>query len=255
MPRIARSKAPLAVVYLVAGFLLLATALTSNAAAQSAVASPEAFPDCLGVDLRGAIDQGCGCNLGAPGVCGCDRSVTDVGCGCGKPGPNECGCDPNIIDQGCGCGKGLSCFGCTTPSGGKSIDLGCGCGLPGPGPCGCSPCSNLEANCRGGPLNINGVKHASNLFGTGFDDSHGVLADIPEYLEICTRALQATSWEYVMPYEVETATFQSTAGAVICSFRANSWTIKQCLGARGACNPPHIKALKCRCKTTDELAQ
>ena len=99
------------------------------------------------------------------------------------------------------------------------------------------------------------MKHASNLFGTGFDESHGVLADIPEYLEICTRALQATSWEYVMPYEVETATFQSTAGAVICSFRANSWTIKQCLGARGAGNPPHIKALKCRCKTTEELAQ
>lgn len=253
MPRIFPLKAPIGVVFLFLAALPIFSLPTQPLNAQLAVGSPEAFPDCLGVDLGGAIDQGCGCGQGAPGVCGCDRSVTDDGCGCGNSAPNECGCDPDIIDQGCGCGRGLSCLACTTPSGGKSLNLGCGCGLPGPGPCGCSACSNLGVNCRGGPLTINGVKHASNLFGTGFDDSHGVLADIPEYLEICSRALQATSWEYVMPYEVKTSTFQPATGNLVCSFRPNSWTIKQCQGARSVGNPPHITDIKCRCKTAAEL--
>ncbi len=256
MPRIFALKAPIGAVLSLAALLASSSTFlfSARALAQPTPRSPEAFPDCLGVDLGGAVDEGCGCNQGPPSACGCDRSITDSGCGCGNPSPNECGCDPNIIDQGCGCGQGLSCLNCTTPSGGKAVDLGCGCGLPGPGPCGCSPCSNLESNCRGGPLTINGVKHASNLFGTGFDDTHGVLADIPEYLEICARALQATSWEYVMPYEVQTSTFRPTTSRWICSFRANSWTIKQCQSARSAGNPPHVTAIKCRCKTEAELA-
>ena len=78
MPRIVRSKAPPAVVYLVAGFLLLATALTSNAAAQSAVASPEAFPDCLGVDLGGRYRSG----LRLQPECSWSVRLRQIGNGC-----------------------------------------------------------------------------------------------------------------------------------------------------------------------------
>ena len=95
-----------------------------------------------------AINQGCGCNLPAPGECGCNLSVvkvcgecggsfnacgdcstTDQGCGCGQPAAGACGCNLSIVNQGCGCGNGTSCFGCDNiPNSGKT-DQGCGCGV------------------------------------------------------------------------------------------------------------------------------
>ena len=234
---------------------LLYLFLVAPVSAQSQVGSAENPRDCKGVDFGSNIkDNVGGCCLSGEMQCqrcgyqkseceqqfGCFTSVRNLGCGCGNPAPvcGKCGHTKTECEQSMGCGT-------------TATNQGCGCGKPAPGPCGCTACPPQEPPkqvlCNHAPVHLYRRWEISLHFGTGNNDSNGVLNDPVLYNDICQSVLGATSKSAVVPYEIHTSTFSSPGNNSICAYKPNSSTEKHCVNAKGVGNPAHIAQIKCRC--------
>ena len=249
-----------------------------SAWAQTQVNSPEGFYDCKGF-ANGAnvrdIEGGCCLPSEQTEATHCRRCRGKIGCepqnGCGNDAQAECGgCNlgNTAASYACGgCGDNTSCLsGCdnkpystkTTVCGVcdgsfnacgdcSTTDQGCGCGQLAPGPCGCSACPPPPASCNQAPVKFSNRNLISLHFGTGNNDSNGVLSDGPQYREICKNALGASSYDAVVYYDIHEAKFSSPGNNSICSYKPNSSTEKHCVNAKNVGNPKHISQISCRC--------
>ena len=182
-------------------------------------------------------------------IYGCNTSKTNVGCGCGNGTQcYDCAGTPHgtARNDGCGCGAGKSCYGCDlVPNSGKKVVCGvCGGQM---GPCGCSACPPPPPSCNHSPVAYGNRNLISLHFGTGNNDSNGVLSDVPQYREICKNALGASSYDAVVYYNIHEATFSSPGNNAICSYKPYSSTQKHCVNAKNVGNPKHIAQISCRC--------
>jgi len=243
--------------YQALSLFISSTLLLSSAFAQPQAGSSENSRDCKGVDFGQNIEDGfkncclrheiqcnrCGYQMTeCERQLGCGSTAVNRGCGCGNPGPvcGKCGYTMTKCEQLLGCGTTVS-------------DRGCGCGKPPPGACGCTACPPQPPkppppSCTHAPVHLWHRWNISLHFGTGNNDSNGVLNDTPMYYEICKSALGASSTAAVVPYEIHTSTFKSPGNNSICSYKPNSSSQKHCVSAKSVGNPPHIAQIKCRCK-------
>ena len=100
------------------------------------------------------------------------------------------------------------------------------------------------AQCARSSATVFGRNNVSSAFGTGFNDSVGVKAAVPEAQEVCRGALGASSTDFVRHANVASATFSSPGNNTFCYLLG---TQRICVNAKAHGNPPHINSLNCFC--------
>lgn len=109
-------------------------------------------------------------------------------------------------------------------------------------------------DCTSPPVKVRNKRdEISELFGTGFNDSNGVLLDGPQLAELCKNALRARTMDSVKWDTYEGVTFSSDGDNFLCRWKPSPpspriFSEKECLPARALGNAPHLGYMTCSCK-------
>ena len=109
-------------------------------------------------------------------------------------------------------------------------------------------------DCTSPPVKVRNKRdEISALFGTGFNDSNGVLLDGPQLAELCKNALRARTMDSVKWDTFEGVRFRSPGDNFLCRWKPSPpspriFSEKECLPARALGNAPHLGYMTCSCR-------
>lgn len=111
----------------------------------------------------------------------------------------------------------------------------------------CSPSEPYPPRCLSKPVRLTHRYKISAAFGSGSNDSVGVLYSHNEIYEVCRGALGAASVSDVVPYDGVPGIFASPGNNTIFRFAGGPTSERISRNAAEAGNPSHIAAISCRC--------
>ncbi len=109
-------------------------------------------------------------------------------------------------------------------------------------------------DCTSPPVKIeNRRDKISELFGTGFNDSNGVLLDGPQLAELCKNVLGARTMGSVKWDSYEGVRFRSPGDNKLCRWKPSPpspriFSEKECVRASDLGNAPHLGYMTCSCR-------